>query len=171
MERSVYSRSSDPIPDLYPDWIIGRLCADRHSNIFVEPSLWSQRAGQDGIPFDDLEQSRDHRLVAEDPGLAVVFILEQTNRCHERLAMADFCKQCSEYIFGEDFGDMRGLVTEDQFLKQGVCANVLCEGCGVTQVNHLGECVHHDKHDNQITNKAAPGRKIEGSEDSSCPGA
>jgi hypothetical protein len=51
--------------------------------------------------------------------------------------MADFCKQCSLEIFGEDFKDMAGMAPEGQ------SASVLCEGCGGTQVNHLGECLYH----------------------------
>ncbi len=46
--------------------------------------------------------------------------------------MADFCKECSEHIFGEDFGDMAGLCEEDE------CIFVLCEHCGPIMVNHEG---------------------------------
>lgn len=38
--------------------------------------------------------------------------------------MADFCYECSERIFGEDFGDLAGLCS------RGEAARVLCEGCG-----------------------------------------
>ena len=52
--------------------------------------------------------------------------------------MSDFCKQCSEYYFGEDFNDLAGLVTVEQ-VAQGFAATVLCEGCGeIIQVNHEG---------------------------------
>lgn len=45
--------------------------------------------------------------------------------------MADFCKQCSEKLFGEDFGDMANIADE---------ARVLCEGCGdYILVNMKGE--------------------------------
>lgn len=54
--------------------------------------------------------------------------------------MADFCKQCSEKNFGEDYKDMAGLCTEED-TKKGLSVPVLCEGCGYTYVNHLGECV------------------------------
>lgn len=49
--------------------------------------------------------------------------------------MADFCKQCSLEIFGEDFEDLKGLCEE------GHTTFTLCEGCGFTAVNHLGVCV------------------------------
>lgn len=48
--------------------------------------------------------------------------------------MADFCKQCSEELFGEDFGDLDGLC------KVGECVGVLCEGCGPTTVSCSGTC-------------------------------
>lgn len=50
--------------------------------------------------------------------------------------MADFCKQCSIELFGEDYGDMAGITT-----RPGVCARVLCEDCGMTLVDHTGTCV------------------------------
>jgi hypothetical protein len=46
--------------------------------------------------------------------------------------MADFCKQCSEEIFCEDFGDLAGI--GKKFLT-------ICEGCGFTWVNENGECI------------------------------
>ena len=52
--------------------------------------------------------------------------------------MADFCKQCSIALFGEDCGDMKGLC------EDGFYVTVICEGCGVTCVNHLGECIFED---------------------------
>jgi hypothetical protein len=48
--------------------------------------------------------------------------------------MADFCKECSEHIFGKDYGDLKGLCNEDEV------ARVICEGCGITYVDHLGKC-------------------------------
>jgi len=50
--------------------------------------------------------------------------------------MADFCKQCSEALLGEDFGELRGLCGEGQTVE------VLCEGCGPTIVNEDGVCVN-----------------------------
>ena len=49
--------------------------------------------------------------------------------------MADFCKQCSEENFDEDFNDLAGLCDEDQIV------DVLCEGCGRTFVDPTGKCV------------------------------
>lgn len=52
--------------------------------------------------------------------------------------MADFCKQCSEDMFGKDFKELAGLITEEE-VKEGLGAVVVCEGCGPIRVNHLGE--------------------------------
>jgi len=49
--------------------------------------------------------------------------------------MADFCKQCSNDVFGEDFGDLKSLCKEDEMV------HVLCEGCGQCIVNSEGECI------------------------------
>ena len=57
--------------------------------------------------------------------------------------MADFCYQCSLVIFGQDFGDLRGLTPIADW-RQGKGALVLCEGCGVIQVDPNGHCVSHD---------------------------
>ncbi len=58
--------------------------------------------------------------------------------------MADFCTQCSRNMFGKDYGDMRGLSHPiDTCFK--LYPVVLCEGCGATQVNHRGECIHHNE--------------------------
>ena len=39
--------------------------------------------------------------------------------------MADFCKECSIEVFGEDFGDLKGLCDE------GYMSLAICEGgCG-----------------------------------------
>lgn len=56
--------------------------------------------------------------------------------------MADFCSQCSTAIFGTDYEDMKGLCTLDQN-KNDLYSCVLCEGCGGTLVNYLGECIDH----------------------------
>lgn len=57
--------------------------------------------------------------------------------------MSDYCKQCSEEIFGRDFHDMKGLSTEED-TSNGKYAVVLCECCGPCQVDHLGMCVSID---------------------------
>src|SRR5262245_9447236 len=54
--------------------------------------------------------------------------------------MSDFCKQCSEELFGKDFGELRGLTTEAN-TQDGLFASVICEGCGFVAVDHLGQCV------------------------------
>jgi hypothetical protein len=54
--------------------------------------------------------------------------------------MADYCKQCSEYYFHKDFEDAKSLSTPED-TEKGLYAEFLCEGCGVTLVNHNGECV------------------------------
>lgn len=51
--------------------------------------------------------------------------------------MADFCKQCSEELFGKDFGDFKGICSKHGAQK----ARVLCERCGYTTVNDEGECI------------------------------
>jgi len=46
--------------------------------------------------------------------------------------MADFCKQCSIKLFGQDFGDLTGLC------KDGEKVAALCEGCGPVFVDSTG---------------------------------
>ncbi len=53
--------------------------------------------------------------------------------------MADFCSQCSIETFGTDHGDLSGLITQENSAA-GYVRPVICEGCGPTYVNHLGEC-------------------------------
>jgi len=52
--------------------------------------------------------------------------------------MADFCRQCSIKIFGEDFGDLDDLGCP---LPAGMGYQVICEGCGPILVTHEGVCV------------------------------
>lgn len=54
--------------------------------------------------------------------------------------MADFCKDCSIEMFGRDTGDLKGLITEDDF-KSGYAMPVICEGCGCIWVDHEGQRV------------------------------
>jgi hypothetical protein len=61
--------------------------------------------------------------------------------------VADFCKKCSIQIFGEDYGDMKGLCKEDE------CAAVLCEGCGFIYVDCNGEKIDIGENDNDKDNK------------------
>ena len=49
--------------------------------------------------------------------------------------MADFCKQCSIEIFGEDYNDLAGLCEKGSIISE------LCEGCGPCYVDYTGTCV------------------------------
>jgi len=57
--------------------------------------------------------------------------------------VADFCKQCSIDNFGEDSCDLADHTTKAD-TDAGVFALVLCEGCGLTRVDHTGACVSSD---------------------------
>lgn len=57
--------------------------------------------------------------------------------------MADFCKQCSIYMSGEDDKDLAGCSTE-QDTRNGLYCMVMCEGCGYIQVDHTGQCISPD---------------------------
>lgn len=57
--------------------------------------------------------------------------------------MADFCKQCSIKLFGEDHKDLAGFSKSHHTVKNMFCA-ALCEGCGPIQVDHEGACVSKD---------------------------
>lgn len=54
--------------------------------------------------------------------------------------MADFCKQCSIDMWGEDTGDLANLGPVDT-LKPGEGWQALCEGCGPTIVDNEGTCI------------------------------
>lgn len=54
--------------------------------------------------------------------------------------MAEFCMECSENIFGADFGDFANICEE------GGKARVLCEGCGcMIWVDHTGKRIEPKK--------------------------
>jgi hypothetical protein len=55
--------------------------------------------------------------------------------------MAEFCKQCSLDLFGEDHTELAGLGGLAPTLLPGECYPALCEGCGFIGVNDYGECV------------------------------
>lgn len=57
--------------------------------------------------------------------------------------MADFCKQCSIDLNGEDFGDLAGITSKEGSANGFYCV-VLCEGCGAIQVDHEGNCISKD---------------------------
>jgi len=52
--------------------------------------------------------------------------------------MSEYCKQCSEVVFGYDRKDFFELCEDSGWLV------VLCEGCGPIQVDRNGECVSVD---------------------------
>ena len=54
--------------------------------------------------------------------------------------MAEFCSACSKDIFKRDGHDFRGL-TSDRYFRRGLACVVLCEGCGVIQVDPNGQCL------------------------------
>lgn len=55
--------------------------------------------------------------------------------------MAEFCKQCTIDLFGDDvIVDLAGLTTQKD-TALGIYARVICEGCGHTIVDHTGKCV------------------------------
>ena len=57
--------------------------------------------------------------------------------------MADFCSQCSKELFGEDFKELAGITTEEDWEK-GLACVVICEGCGYIQVDPKGNCISTD---------------------------
>lgn len=69
--------------------------------------------------------------------------------------MAEFCAQCAVEIFGEDSGDLMGLLSPDEAAK-GLCVSVLCEGCGPTRVDIDGNCLEYDclRHGHSVGHKA-----------------
>lgn len=54
--------------------------------------------------------------------------------------MAEFCKACFIELFGEDFCELAGITKEVDFEKGLACA-VICEGCGIIQVDPEGNCL------------------------------
>jgi hypothetical protein len=51
--------------------------------------------------------------------------------------MADFCKQCSLEVFGEDSRDLAN-ITKVEDWNAGKAVYVICEGCGPIQVDPNG---------------------------------
>lgn len=57
--------------------------------------------------------------------------------------MADFCKTCSEAIWGRDFGDLANLLKPEQYdAEHGALA--LCECCGPIVVGIDGKRMWED---------------------------
>ncbi len=57
--------------------------------------------------------------------------------------MADFCKQCSIDLFSEDNRDLAGVTTPEVW-TEGKGAIVICERCGIIQVDPDGNCASTD---------------------------
>ena len=57
--------------------------------------------------------------------------------------MAEFCKACSIKLYNNDLGDLAG-ITSAKNQADGVAAIVICEGCGVIQVDQDGNCISID---------------------------
>lgn len=60
--------------------------------------------------------------------------------------MADFCKACTEQMFGvcaAENNDLKGLTGTKEW-DEGLAVSALCEGCGPIQVDPEGNCVSTD---------------------------
>lgn len=57
--------------------------------------------------------------------------------------MAEFCRQCTKILFDEDTSDFEDISLEED-TKKNLYYVVVCEGCGVIQVDHLGNCISED---------------------------
>ena len=58
----------------------------------------------------------------------------------DKKIMADFCKQCSEEMFGKDCKDF--VYERDASLPVGMGWAAICEGCGFTVVDDNGKCIN-----------------------------
>lgn len=69
--------------------------------------------------------------------------------------MAEFCRQCGTDLFG--IGDDLAGITEPERYAAGEACVVICEGCGVIQVDPDGNCVSKDclkkGHKDELANK------------------
>lgn len=78
--------------------------------------------------------------------------------------MADFCKECSIELFGEDFKELAQLLPKENY-DEFNGAGALCEGCGgYITVNYEGECrsascLKHGARNLQLLNDAS--RRVE----------
>lgn len=57
--------------------------------------------------------------------------------------MAEFCKACSEDLFGPGYNDAKGITDQASWDKDLACL-FLCEGCGFIQVDPEGNCISKD---------------------------
>lgn len=60
--------------------------------------------------------------------------------------MADFCKECSERMFGKDFGDLANLLPPEMYTHE-IGAGALCEGCGYIVVDIHGRRMDDEETD------------------------
>lgn len=56
--------------------------------------------------------------------------------------MADYCKQCSMELFGEDCKELAGIGQGLALPGPDYGYEALCEGCGPTVVNDEGVCIY-----------------------------
>ena len=56
--------------------------------------------------------------------------------------MAYFCRQCSINIFGKDYGDLKGITSEESWAAHRA-AYALCENCGYVKefVERVGSLI------------------------------
>ncbi len=54
--------------------------------------------------------------------------------------MADFCRQCTQEIFGEDDSDLSELISKED-VDDGYMAVAICERCGYIGVDHTDKCI------------------------------
>lgn len=66
--------------------------------------------------------------------------------------MADFCRQCNSELFGRDKADF--CPTPEWLWKEGMARQVLCEGCGIIQIDTEGRCISNCMHAHGDGNKA-----------------
>ena len=66
--------------------------------------------------------------------------------------MADCCYDWYKFMFGNKMGecDLAGLISREE-VDQGLAVQVLCEGCGVIQVDHNGQKIPWIEKDNDVT--------------------
>lgn len=60
--------------------------------------------------------------------------------------VADFCYECTEELFGQQYAknnDMAGIVSREEYEQHGMTAKVLCEDCGVIEVDHRGKRIEN----------------------------
>ena len=76
--------------------------------------------------------------------------------------MAEYCRQCSIRMSGEDFHELAGQTSQEDW-KQGKMAVVICEGCGPIQVDPEGNCVSTDclvNHEDGVFRQHFPQKRL-----------